>query len=90
MCAHMELKQEQKVVIVLPFSWDEKPTWYRNCVTSIQYPDRHRGHRSILVQWFRTHCNAELCWNDGDWRHSASHIEFPDQETYTQCVLTWS
>jgi len=66
MCAHMELTQEQKVVIVLPFSWDEKPTWYRNGVTSIRYPDRHGDHYDILVQWFRTHYNAELCWNDGD------------------------
>lgn len=84
----MELTQEQKVVIVLPFSWDEKPTWYRNCVTSIRYRDMHGDHYDILVQWFRTHYNAELCWNDGD--RGAWRIEFPDQETFTQCVLTWS
>ena len=83
----MELKQAQKVLVVLPFSWDEKPTWYRNCVTSIQYTDTRESH-IVHMEWFRTHYNATICWEDGD--PVAWHITFPDQETYMECVLTWS
>ena len=89
----MELTEHDKVVVVLPFSWDERPVWYRNCVISIACSTsyNHDGTlHDVLLKWFKTQYDAEFFWPNGaNWASSGS-IEFPNQETYTQCVLTWS
>jgi hypothetical protein len=81
----MELTKQSRVVIVLPSSWDEKPLWYRQCLTNIEYPDLHGGYTNFITQWFKTHYDADLCWHGAAWS-----IEFPNRETYMECVLTWS
>ena len=89
---NLVLTEHDKVVVVLPFSWEEKPTWYRNCVISIACSTsyNHDGTlHAVLVKWFKTHYDAELRWLGGDWR-STWRMEFPNRENYMECVLTWS
>lgn len=76
---------KDKIVVMLPLSWDEKPQWYRKFVTSIEWKIDQYGDypHDALVQWFKNKYNAELYLQE-------SCIWFPDKETYTQCVLTWS
>ena len=85
MRAHMELEEQDKVVVVLPSRWDKKPEWYRQCLINIEYPDLHGGYTNGITQWFKTHYDADLCWHGTAWS-----IEFPTRETYMECVLTWS
>jgi hypothetical protein len=80
----MELTEQSKVVVVLPFLWDEHPAWYRNAVGSINWESSDNRHET-LNKWFKTHYDTIFSYRDNRWR-----IEFPNQEKYLECVLTWS
>ena len=86
------LTEHDKVVVVLPLSLEEKPTWYRNCVISIACSTsyNHDGTlHDVLYKWFKTQYDAEFFWPAGGGLDSWS-IVFPNRETYMECVLTWS
>lgn len=88
MCAHMELTKQDTILVALPWAWEELPPWFHNCLlnmglgwgmTAFQYTP-------IINKWFDEHYNARYyCQLNGPWT-----VEFPNQEIYMQCMLTWS
>jgi hypothetical protein len=81
----------EPVLVKLPLPW---PSWFRNAQISI-YNESFDAveRRQIYKDWWLSRYGARL---DCDWSLrdgsgvSRWSIEFPDQETYTQCVLAWS
>jgi hypothetical protein len=58
--------------------------WYLNAMmsTPLKSPGSWREHRRYAHNWWRNHYGAHFTDN--------YELVFPDQETYVQCVLTWS
>lgn len=77
----MELTPVDKpVVLVFHESYVNYPVWFKNIVhhVSLQVTD---DDNDPLDVWFGSHYGAEF---------SSHSVTFPNQETYTQCVLAWS
>jgi hypothetical protein len=88
MCDHMELSEGGRVVIVMPWAWNEMPSWFRNCLNNrgLQWGMTSFQYVPIINKWFHERYGARyFCQPKGPWT-----VEFPNQETYMECVLTWS
>ena len=60
------------------------PAWWLNCVNNLDF-DPHASHRErvdTISNWFQTHYDAKYV--------GTGYVIFPNQETYAQCVITWS
>ena len=71
---------EKTVVVVFPESYVNYPVWFKNIVDHVSPQDTNSRDNPLDV-WFGSHYGADF---------SSHRVTFPDQETYTQCVLTWS
>ena len=88
MCDHMELSEGGRVVIVMPWAWNEMPSWFRNCLNNmgLQWGMTSFQYVPIINKWFNERYGARyFCQLKGPWT-----VEFPNQDTYMECVLTWS
>jgi hypothetical protein len=79
----------EPVLVRLPVPW---PSWFKNAHSSIpNKPVDQAQRRQVFIDWWLSRYGArlDLDWQNGRWGSRWS-MEFPNQETYTQCVLTWS
>jgi len=77
------------VVVRLPVPW---PVWFSNAQSSIpNKPVDQAQRRQVFIDWWLSRYGArlELDWQNGRWDGRWLMV-FPNQETYMECVLTWS
>ena len=85
----MELTEGEQVLVELPREWEEKPTWFSNFVTNIEWDQTLTLMKSnkVTKEWFLTKYDATFEWDSS---RRCWTLVFPNRETYLQCLLTWS
>jgi hypothetical protein len=84
----MELSERDTVLIGMPWAWNEMPLWFRNCCNNMGLGWGMTSFQCVPIinKWFNERYGARYyCQPKGPWT-----VEFPNQETYLECVLTWS
>lgn len=88
----MELTPEKTaVVVLLAYPYYDRPLWFRRVAAHVIHniPNwKQLSHEVLyaeLYSWLELH--YAVTWYRGD---ETLTLTFPNEETYLQCLLTWS